>query len=59
VRLFILVSFWLYALDAAAYFSYVMLNQYPRAPHSRIWDLINFLVVLYLGVWGGILLWAS
>lgn len=61
MRWFVIISFWIYALDAMAYFSYVLLNQYPRPSRSRsrISDLINFLTVLYLGVWGGILLWGS
>ncbi len=58
MRTFILLSFWIYMAEIIFRFSFVAVNVYPRAPnHSRLGDLIELIVALYLGVWCWFLLW--
>lgn len=58
MRTFALIAFWLYVFEMIFRFSYVALNIYPRSVNqSRLGDLFALIVLLYLGVWGWILLW--
>jgi hypothetical protein len=61
MRSYALVAFWLLTFDAVCYFSYIVLNQYPRqvTRNSRLWDLILFLTTMYLSGWGWYVLWGS